>query len=95
MPLLLSSENIYRYLLELNLCAEQGLEFLQVEAGAVGKNFNLLVTLSSDRKLLVKQERHWRNGKTANEFFKEWQFHKLLCHFPELSQLSSTVSELI
>ncbi|WP_375498193.1 phosphotransferase [uncultured Nostoc sp.] len=95
MPFLLNSENVSRYLLKSNLCAEQELEFLQVEAGAFGKNFNLLVTLSSNCKLLVKQERHWRNGKTANEFFKEWQFHKLLHHIPELSQLSSKVSELL
>ena len=43
MPFLLNSENVSRYLLKSNLCAEQELEFLQVEAGAFGKNFNLLV----------------------------------------------------
>lgn len=95
MPFLLSSENVFRYLLDYSLCAEQGLNFFQVEAGAFGKNFSLLVSLTSDLKLLVKQERLWRNGKTNNEFFKEWQFHKLLRQFPELSQLSSTVSEVI
>ena len=95
MPFLLSSKNVFRYLLDYSLCNEQGLKPFQVEAGAFGKNFSLLVSLSSDRKLLVKQERHWRNGKTANEFFKEWQFHKLLRQFPELSQLSSTVSDVI
>ncbi len=95
MPFLLSSENISQYLLKARLCTEQEIEFIQVEAGSVGKNFNLLVTLSNNRKLLVKQERHWRNGKTAKEFFKEWQFHNLIHQFSDLHQLSSRVSEVI
>lgn len=95
MPFLLNSENIFQYLAESNLVTEQGWENLQVEPGKYAKNFSLLVTLSPERKFLVKQERYWRNGKTANEFFNEWQFHELLRQFPALKQLRSTVSEVI
>lgn len=95
MPFLLSSENTPHYLLDSNLIAKESLENLQVNAGGFGKNFNLLVTLSPEHQLLVKQERHLRNGKTANEFINERQFHQLLHNFVELNQLLSIVSEVL
>lgn len=95
MPFLLSSENTPRYLLDSNLIAKERLKNLQVNAGGHGKNFNLLVTLSPERQLMIKQERHFNNGKTAKEFVNEWQFHQLLHNFNELNQLFSTVSEVL
>ena len=95
MAFLLSSENTPRYLSNLSLIPEARLESLQVDAGGSGKNFNLLVTLSPESQLLIKQERHLRNGKTANEFVNEWQFYQLLQNFSELNQLLHTVSEVI
>jgi thiamine kinase-like enzyme len=95
MSFLLSSENTPHYLLDSNLIAKEKFKNLQVNAGGYGKNFNLLVTLSSKQKLMVKQERHFRNGETANEFINEWQFHQLLHNFKELNQLLLTVSEAI
>lgn len=95
MPFLLSSDNVALYLLKSNLCTEQESKFLQVEAGAFGKNFSLLVTVPSDRKILIKQERHRPNSSAASEFSREWQFHQLLHQFPELCQPASVVSQVL
>jgi serine/threonine protein kinase len=95
MPFLLNSENVSQYLFRSQLCSEVDLLDIQVEAVGHGKNFNLLVSLPNNRKLLVKQERHSRNGKSAMEFVREWQFHSLLRQFVELGQFISKVSEAV
>jgi hypothetical protein len=83
MTFLLSSKNVFDYLIEQQLCTstEQAeAEFEQKSA----KNFNLLLTLPHDRKLLVKQEPRDRSGKTAGEFSREWRIQALIQQFPEL-----------
>ena len=89
----LSSQNVSQYLLASDLCAQSALEGLKIEPKHL-KNFNLLVSLPDDRKLLVKQERLGQDGQTANEFFNEWRFHQLLQAFPELGDLTASVSEV-
>ena len=91
----LSSQNVSQYLLDSGLCNQEEAGSIKIEPQEFVKNFNLLVSLSDNCKLLVKQERRSHNGKTANEFFNEWQFHRLLQHFPDLSYICSWVSETI
>ncbi len=91
----LSSQNISQYLLDSGLCKREDSEFAKVEPQEFAKNFNLLVSFPNHCKLLVKQERRSQNGKTAHEFFNEWQFHRLLQYFPDLSSIGSWVSEAI
>lgn len=93
MPFSLSSQNVSQYLLDLGLCTQEDLEKLQIEPRHL-KNFNLLVSLPNHRKLLVKQERRGQNGQTANEFFNEWQFYRLLKEFSDLACLASSVSKV-
>lgn len=96
MALSLSSRNVIQYLLDLGLDTPQALENSRVEAAQQpAKNFNLLISLPTDRKLLVKQERRGRDGQTANEFFNEWRFHQLLQEFLELGSIRPSVSEVI
>jgi len=83
MTFLLSSHNIFDYLSEHSLCSKEEKTSSTVEQ-VNAKNFNLLVTFGDGRKLLVKQERHNRQGKTIGEFQNEWQFQKLLNQFPQL-----------
>ena len=91
----LSSQNISRYLLDSGLCSREDAESAKVEPQEFAKNFNLLVSFPDNCKLLVKQERRSHNGKTAHEFFNEWQFHRLLERFPNLSDICSWVSQTI
>lgn len=93
MNFLLSSQNIFEYLNSQNLCfQEQNLEQPELKPA---KNFNLLLNLKDERKLLVKQERRDREGKTAGEFLHEWRVHQLLQQFSELNRFGSLVSEVL
>jgi Phosphotransferase enzyme family len=93
-PFILSSQNVFDYLISLNLCTpdEQSLSKVELKPA---KNFNLLVTFPEGRKLLIKQERHNLEGKTAGDFLLEWRVHKFLRVFPEISYLSPSFSEAV
>lgn len=86
MPMLLSSQNVTEYLSQRKLSEEQNLNPLQIDP-LPAKNFNLLLTFANQGKLLIKQERHNQEGKTAGEFQKEWQMQEFIRKFPELSHL--------
>jgi hypothetical protein len=94
MTFLLSSENVFDYLLEQKLCDPKDRESVQVTAKEY-KNFNLLVDFDSQRSLLVKQERPDAKGNTRGEFWHEWQVHELFQHFAELKDLRSRTSEIL
>jgi thiamine kinase-like enzyme len=84
--MLLSSQNIANYLVGLGLCNPSDQDKLQMQP-VVAKNFNLLASFPSGGKLLVKQERHDGEGKTAGEFLQEWRIQEFLQRFPELKHL--------
>ncbi|MBU7584485.1 MAG: phosphotransferase [Nostoc sp. TH1S01] len=94
MAFLLSSQNVLEYLLSVGLCtqAEQSLSKIELKPA---KNFNLLVTLPDERKLLVKQERLNREGKAAGEFLKEWRVHEFFQTFPDISHIRLFCSEAV
>jgi 5-methylthioribose kinase len=92
MTFLLSFQNVFDYLVEHQLCSKDEKAQGNVELKQA-KNFNLLVSLPDNRKLLVKQEPHDRNGETVGEFHREWSIQELLRRFPELSHLKSCISE--
>lgn len=93
-PFILNSQNVFEYLISLNLCTKSEQSLSEVELKPA-KNFNLLLTLPENRKLLVKQERHNPEGKTAGEFVLEWRIHHFLRTFPELSYLRPYFSEVL
>ncbi|NJM71155.1 MAG: aminoglycoside phosphotransferase family protein [Scytonema sp. RU_4_4] len=82
MKFLLSSQNAVEYLVERGLCTHEEQAQSQIEP-KVAKNFNLLLSLPDDRKLLIKQERCNRDEKTAGEFLREWRIHEFLQRFPQ------------
>lgn len=89
---LISFENVLSYLFQHQLIQQDERHSHEIEQLDNCKNFNLLVHLSNDRCLLVKQECHDGEGHTMGEFWNEWQVHELLHHFPELEPLQSLVS---
>lgn len=94
MTFLLSSNNVFDYLVEKDLCNPEQKSMSQIELKPA-KNFNLLLSLPDRRQLLIKQERPDRHGKTAGEFFREWQLQTLLRQFPELRYIRPCFSEAI
>lgn len=94
MPFLLSYQNVFDYLIPLGLCTEEERAASNIELKPA-KNFNLLLSLLEGKQLLVKQERHNREGKTAGEFVQEWRIHKFLNNHPELDYLRPSLSEAV
>jgi Phosphotransferase enzyme family len=94
MAFLLSSENVFDYLVEQRLCESKDRASAQVMAKEY-KNFNLVVSLDSQRSFLVKQERYNAEGNTRGEFWYEWRVHELFQHFSELRNLFQHRSEIL
>ncbi|MDF5708075.1 MAG: phosphotransferase [Nostoc sp. S4] len=94
MTFILNSHNVVDYLVEQGLCKQSDKLLTTVEP-VVAKNFNLLLSLPGDRQLLVKQERHDREGKAAGEFFREWQIQELSHRFPELNHYRQFLPEVL
>lgn len=94
MVYLLNNRNIGDYLSQENLCLLEEINKDKIELKPA-KNFNLLVTLNNGRQLLVKQERHDKEGKTSGEFVTEWRIHESIQNFPELEFIRSQITEVI
>jgi 5-methylthioribose kinase len=89
---LLHTENVFDYLIQQNLLdADRTVQ--QVEPLKNCKNFNLLVTESNGRRLLVKQE--CKHELTHNQGWSEWQVYELFRTFPELNDVCPLVSDAI
>ncbi|MBW4454182.1 MAG: aminoglycoside phosphotransferase family protein [Nostoc indistinguendum CM1-VF10] len=91
MVLSLSSHNVIQYLQEAGLCSSEDDASDKSELPGTSKNnFDLLVTLADNRKLLIKQERNLKkNDGAPRELFQEWLFHQLLQKFPVLGNISA------
>ena len=94
MPFVLSSENVFPYLISQRICTQEEQSASQIDLKSA-KNFNLLLTLPDNRQLLVKQERINREGKTSGEFVDEWQVHNFFQTFSAVNHLRSSLSEAI
>lgn len=94
MTFLLNNKNVLEYLVRQNICTQEDSELGKTEL-KVGKNFNLLLSLQSGRKLLVKQERLMREGKTAGEFINEWRIQEFLQQFAELNHIKPLLSQMV
>lgn len=94
MTFLLSTQNVTEYIAKQSLCTQAEQAQAKVEPRG-GKNFNLLLTLPGDRKLLIKQERFDLDGKTVGEFWHEWRIYQIFQQFPELSHLRPWLTEVL
>jgi hypothetical protein len=94
MAFILSSHNVFDYLIEHGLCDPKEQALSKVESRS-SKNFNLLVTFPKNRHLLIKQELSNKVGKTDNELMTEWRVSEWLRAFPEIAHIRSLVSEAI
>ncbi len=91
MVFLLNRDNVLSYLADLGYQSEKSTNNIELLSA---KNFNLLITLSDELKLLVKQERHNHQGKAAGEFAAEWQIHGLVQDFPDLEHWQPFLSAI-
>lgn len=94
MVFLLSSENVFDYLIKHNLLNPSTEKISKIEQ-LPAKNFNLLVTFEDNSPLLVKQEISDGKGKADGDFLREWQIQELIRQFPQLSHFSKFIPDLI
>ncbi|OUL17859.1 phosphotransferase [Nostoc sp. 106C] len=92
MTMLLSSTNVLEYLKSCDLCSLDAEDNTEIEPKSA-KNFNLLLSFSNGRQVLVKQEPLNQEGKTSGDFLREWQIQEFVHKFPELSQMRDWISE--
>lgn len=90
----LNHHNVFDYLVEQGLCNQSEQSPSKIEP-VIAKNFNLLLTLTNGRKLLVKQERLNQEGKAAGEFLSEWRIQEFLQQFPNLGNYRSFLPEVL
>ncbi|MDZ7960737.1 MAG: phosphotransferase [Aulosira sp. DedQUE10] len=95
MVLSLSSQNVIQYLQGAGLCSSEDGASSESELLDRNKNFNLIVNLADNRKLLVKQKVSNNHDGTPHEFFNEWLFHQLLQQFPVIGNISAIASLLL
>jgi thiamine kinase-like enzyme len=93
MVFLLNQTNVFSYLADLGYHAASSSDH-KIEP-VTAKNFNLLLTLSDDLRILVKQEHHNQAGKSIGEFLAESQVHDLSRNFPSLHHWQASISELL
>lgn len=94
MPFLLSTQNVLTYLNERKITNANSDFLLDIQPKS-GKNFNLLIKLKDQTAFLVKQEQHNLDGKTDEEFRREWCLQRLFAAFPELCHLRRWLVEPI
>lgn len=82
----LDHQNVFDYLVRQKLCDRPSESVLSIEAKS-SKNFNLLVRLTGDRLLLVKQEPLDAQGNAAGDLLIEGQVQSLFQAHSELSSL--------
>ncbi|NDJ24516.1 phosphotransferase [Nostoc sp. B(2019)] len=94
MAFILNYHNVFDYLVEQRLCNRSEQSPSKIEPVAA-KNFNLLLTFTNGRKLLVKQERQNQNGKTAGEFLREWRIQEFLQQFSKFNHHRSFLPNVV
>lgn len=94
MTLILDSENVFDYLISKNICNLACRSDHLIESKSC-KNFNLLIHLSEDKSLLIKQEPHDTEGNTNGDLLNEWRIHKLVQTYPNLNHIRSLISNAI
>jgi Phosphotransferase enzyme family len=82
MEIILDTDNVFKYLADLNYCQIADRENIEVTL-IPAKNFNLLLTFNDGKTLLVKQENRDYCGQTKGEFWAVWQMQELMATFPD------------
>lgn len=94
MTFLLSTENVVNYLQQQQLCHLDE-KLLKPITAKEYKNFNLVVSFTGDRHLLVKQERYDSQNQTKGDLQNEWLINQFFNQFTELKNLRTLIPKII
>lgn len=87
MLFLLSSHNVIDYLQKSELCHLEKINIVSYDLTNTSENTKFLVTLSTGKQLLIKQEKCNINYNTTHDFFNEWLVYQLVQRFPVLANI--------
>ncbi|WAL58762.1 T3SS effector HopA1 family protein [Thermocoleostomius sinensis] len=93
-PFLLGTHNVIDYLSRYHSFSFQSNQLQKIELKAC-KNFNLVVEVSPDRHILVKQEPHDERGQTKGDLSYEWLLYESLQESPTAGQILNLMSEFV
>ena len=95
MPTILDTDNVFEYLTALDYCNLADRDTSKVNI-IPAKNFNLLISFTDGKNLLIKQEPHDDRGQSKGEFWSAWQMQELVKYFPDLdAKISGFLPELL
>jgi hypothetical protein len=93
MEIVLNNNNVWEYLKN-NILDFQELDLVNIKL-VNGKNFNLLITLSNNEKILVKQSKNWLNREAHEGLSRRFKNQFFLEVFPDLEHLKQDVNSPI
>lgn len=94
MGLILSSKNVVNYLKQNNIYSQDFQPAFPVTVKE-SKNFNIVVTSTTHKSFIVKQNRVDLKGNTSGNLLSEWIFQELINAFSNLASIQPLVSETI
>lgn len=94
MGLILSSENVVKFLKQSKVCHPDFQPTVPVICKE-SKNFNLVVKAKDSNSFLVKQNRIDSEGKTSGSLVTEWIVQELIDNFPSLTSIQPLISEVV
>ena len=89
MTLKLSHNNIIRYLMNLGLCRKQNIDLVKVICQPSIVSTKLIVFFPSSHQLVIRQNSKISNKKNENYIRNEFEIHRFLNHYHELTHTTS------
>jgi hypothetical protein len=87
----LNSENVYHYLINLNVCQEKDLKSIKIEL----KSSSIFMITLLDYQLFIKQDYYDREGNISKIIRNEWEFNRFLRSCPDSDHTVSFVPEIL
>jgi Phosphotransferase enzyme family len=95
MKIILDTNNVFEYLAALDYCKITDKDDSKITIISA-KNFNLHISFSDNRNLLVKQEIHDSLGNAMGEFWVVWRINKLMKEFSDFgNKIANSLPDLL
>ena len=91
---MLNKQSVLEYLSKKGICRKEELSINIIEP-QLAENYNLLVSLSDGRKLLVKQKYFNHEGEDTDEFLNEWKIQDFIKNFSALCQIQTLFPQIL
>ncbi|MEB3177901.1 MAG: phosphotransferase [Nostocaceae cyanobacterium] len=91
----ITTNNVIQYLINSGICSVEEALSAKFNCPIKGNNFNIVINLTENHQLHLKQERQRPHQKPTHEFFHELKFHQLLQQFANLDRFAEFTTPAI